>query len=74
MLAVMSRSGWKRFGLYGSFMGVHNPREYQHVDLGGLGAQKRPCAGVRGRPGGQDIVDQDHPAALQYRIAGRPRP
>ena len=43
-------------------MGVHNPREYQHVDLGGLGSQKRMCTGAYGGPRGQDVVDQDHPA------------
>jgi hypothetical protein len=42
-------------------VGVHNPREYQHVDGGGLGAQKRPCAGIDGGARGQDIVDQHQP-------------
>jgi hypothetical protein len=50
------------FELYGSFVGVHNPREYQHVNLSSLGAQKRPRAGIDCRPRGQDIVDQHHPA------------
>ena len=43
-------------------MGVHNPREYQHVDLRGLGAQQGTGAGVGGGAGGQDVVDQ-HDAA-----------
>ena len=41
----------------------HNPRENQHVDLGGAGAQQRPGAGVDGGAGGQHVVDQDQPAA-----------
>ena len=31
------------FELYGSSVAVHNPREYQHVDLRGLGAQQAPA-------------------------------
>jgi hypothetical protein len=38
-MAVMARSGSEVIELYGSAVGVHNPREYQHVDLRGLGAQ-----------------------------------
>ena len=45
-------------------MAVHNPREYQHIDLRGLGAQQRPGAGVRRGARGQDIVDQDDATAL----------
>ena len=45
-------------------MGVHNPGKHQHVDGGRLRAQKRPGAGVDRGAGGQDIVDQDHAAAL----------
>jgi len=45
-------------------MGVHNPGEHQHVDGSGLGAQQRPRAGVDRGAGGQNIVDQDHAAAL----------
>ena len=45
-------------------MGVHNPGEHQHVDLGGLGAQQRPGAGIDGGAGSQHIVDQDDAAAL----------
>ena len=52
------------FELYGSAVGVHNPREYQYVDLRGPGAQQGTGAGVRGGAGGQDIVDQYHAAAL----------
>ena len=32
-------------------MGVHNPREYQHVDLRGPGAQQGAGAGVGGGAG-----------------------
>src|SRR6478609_9578087 len=49
------------FELYGSFGGVHNPRKYQDIDLGRLGAQKRPRAGMDRRPRGEDIVNQNHP-------------
>ena len=45
-------------------MGVHNPREYQHVDLGGPGAQQGAGAGIGGGPRRQDVVDQDDAAAL----------
>src|SRR6202022_1785091 len=55
---------WRITQLYGSFMGVHNPGEHQHVDGGRLGPQKRPCTGVDRGPGSQDVVDQDHAAAL----------
>ncbi len=55
-------------------MGVHNPGEYQHVDLRGLGAQQRPRAGIDRRAGGQDVVDQDHAAALDVGLAVRMRP
>src|SRR5260221_11930357 len=56
--------GGQVFELYGRAMGVHNPREYQYVDLRGPGAQQGTGAGVRGGAGGEDIVDQDHAAAL----------
>ena len=45
-------------------MGLHNPGEHQHVDGSGLGAQQCPRAGVDCGAGGQDIVDEDHAAAL----------
>jgi hypothetical protein len=44
-------------------MGVHNPREYQHIDGSCLGAQQRPRAGIDGSARSQDIVDQHHAAA-----------
>ena len=44
-------------------MAVHNPREYQHVDLRGPGAQQGTGAGVRRGARRQDIVDQDDAAA-----------
>ena len=37
-------------GLYGSFVGLDNPGEHQHVDLRRLGAQQGPRAGVRVAP------------------------
>ena len=55
--------------LYGSPVGVHNPREYQHIDLRSLGAQQGAGAGIRGGAGGQDVVDQDHTAALDVGAA-----
>ena len=45
-------------------MGIHNPREHQHVDGSGFGTQQRPRAGIDGRARGQDIVDQDDATAL----------
>jgi hypothetical protein len=50
--------------LYGSFMGIDNPGEDQHIDLSGLGPQQGPCAGVGRGARRQDIVDQDDAAAL----------
>ena len=44
-------------------MGVHNPREYQHVDLRGLGAQKGTGTGVGRGARRQDVVDQDDTSA-----------
>ena len=50
-------------------MGVHNPGEYQHVDGCSFGAQQRPRAGVDGGARSQDIVDQDHAAALNLGLS-----
>jgi hypothetical protein len=47
-------------------VGIHNPREHQHVDSSGFGTQQCPRAGIDGGPGSQDIVDQDHAAALDF--------
>src|SRR6185312_7220389 len=58
-MAVMARSGSEVFELYGSPVGVHNPREYQHVDLRGPGAQQGTGASVRCGARRQDVVDQD---------------
>ena len=46
-------------------MGFHNPREHQHIDLGGACAQQRPRAGVDRCTRRQHIIDQQQPAALQ---------
>jgi hypothetical protein len=45
---------------------VFTTRERQNVDLRRCGARQRPRAGVHGGSGGQDIVDQDHAAALDF--------
>src|SRR5690349_2319977 len=58
MAAVMACSGWQVFELYGSTVAVHNPREYQHIDLRSLGAQQGASAGIRRGARGQDVVDQ----------------
>jgi hypothetical protein len=63
MAAVMSRFQ-EGARLYGSFMGVHNPGEHQHIDGSRPGAQQRPRAGVDCGAGGQNIVDEDHAASL----------
>src|SRR6185295_19918440 len=63
MAAVMARSGWQVFELYGSTVAVHNPREYQHIDLRSLGAEQGASAGIRRGARGQDVVDQDDAAA-----------
>jgi hypothetical protein len=52
------------FELYGRAHAVHNPREYQHVDLRGPGAQQGAGAGVGGGAGSQDVVDKNDAAAL----------
>src|SRR5438876_1180668 len=70
-MAVMARSGSEVSELYGSPMGVHNPREYQHVDLRGLGAQQGTGAGVRRGARRQDVVDQDDAAAGNLAAAFR---
>src|ERR1700722_3755987 len=70
MAAVMMRSvGVEKSALYGGFMGIYNPGEHQHVDRSGLGAQQRPRAGVNRGAGGQDIVDQDHAAAMDQGLS-----
>src|SRR6266850_7060253 len=61
-MAVMARSGSEVFELYGSPVGVHNPRKYQHIDLRGLGAQQGTCARIRRGARRQDVVDQDNVA------------
>src|SRR5260221_1636570 len=76
VMALWFASSWTTvpgrqvFELYGRAVGVHNPREYQYVDLRGPGAQQGTGAGVRGGARGQDIVDHDHAAALD--IGGAP--
>ena len=52
-------------------MGIDNPGEHQHVDLSRLGAQQRPRAGIDRGAGSQNIVDQDHTAALNLRLPVR---
>jgi hypothetical protein len=47
---------------------IHNPGEYQHIDLRRLGAQQRSGAGVHGRTRRQDIVDQHNAAAGNRRL------
>ena len=54
--------------LYRISRAFHNSRKHQHIDAGGLGAQKCTCACVHGRPGGQHIVHQHDPAALDLRL------
>jgi len=48
----------------GLFVAIHDPREYQHVDLRGFGAQQGARAGIHRGAGGQDVVNQDDAAAL----------
>src|SRR5689334_11764697 len=62
-MAVMARSGSELSELYGSPVGVHNPREYQHVDLRGPGAQQGTGASVCRCARRQDVVDQDDAAS-----------
>ena len=55
--------------LYGRAARVDNPRKDQHIDLAGAGPQQGAGAGIDGRAGGQDVVDQDDMPACDLGLA-----